>query len=47
VDYSGDASRIFLGGFGGARYFFRENLSGVARVGFGASYLTIGLDVKL
>jgi hypothetical protein len=47
VDYSGDASRIFLGGFGGARYFFRENLSGVARVGFGASYLTVGLDVKL
>jgi hypothetical protein len=47
VDYAGDASRIFLGGFGGARYFFKENLSGVARVGFGASYLTLGLDVKL
>jgi len=47
VDYTGDASRMFLGGFGGARYFFKENLSGVARVGFGASYLTLGVDFRL
>ncbi|MGH7506324.1 MAG: hypothetical protein ACRELX_11765 [Longimicrobiales bacterium] len=47
VTYGGDASRMFVGGFGGARYFFRENLSGVARVGFGASYLTLGVDFKL
>jgi hypothetical protein len=47
VTYSGDASRIFLGGFGGARYFFKETLSGVARLGFGASYLTVGLDFTM
>jgi hypothetical protein len=45
--YTGDASRIFLGGFGGARYFFRENLAGVARVGFGAAYLTVGVDFRM
>ncbi len=45
--FPGDASRIFLGGFGGARYFFKDNLSGVARLGFGASYLTVGVDYKL
>lgn len=45
--YSGDASRIFVGGFGGARYFFKESLAGVARLGFGASYLTLGVDFKL
>jgi outer membrane protein W len=47
VEYSGDASRVFAGGFGGARYYFRESMSGVARVGFGAAYLTVGVDFKL
>ena len=47
IEYTGDANRIFLGGFGGTRYHFKENLSGVARVGFGASYLTVGVDMKL
>jgi hypothetical protein len=45
--YGGDANRIFLGGFGGARYFFKQNLSGVARLGFGASYLTVGVDFSM
>jgi hypothetical protein len=45
--YSGDASRIFLGGFGGVRYLFNDNLAGVARLGFGASYFTVGVDLKL
>lgn len=44
---SADDSRLFVGGFGGARYFFKDNLSGVARLGFGASYLTLGVDFKL
>jgi hypothetical protein len=46
-DYAGSASRIFLGGFGGARYAFNPNLHGVARLGFGASYLTVGVDFKM
>ena len=47
ASYQGSASRMFLGGYGGVRYFFKPNLSGVARAGFGASYLTLGLDWKL
>jgi hypothetical protein len=47
VSYSGSASRIFVGGFGGARYHFTPNVAGVARAGFGASYLTFGVDLKL
>ena len=47
VTYSGDASRIFLGGFGGLRYLFKENLAGLARLGFGASYLTVGVDFRM
>jgi outer membrane protein W len=44
ASYSGDASRLFVGGFGGIRYFFKPRMAGVARVGFGAAYLTLGLD---
>jgi hypothetical protein len=47
ISYSGDASRVFLGGYGGARYFFKETLGGVARLGFGASYLTVGVDFRM
>ncbi len=47
VTYGGDASRVFLGGFGGLRYKFKETLAGLARVGFGASYLTLGVDFAL
>ncbi len=45
--YSGSSSRLFLGGFGGARYYFKPNLAGMARVGFGSSYLTVGLDFRM
>jgi outer membrane protein W len=44
VSFSGDSSRVFLGGFGGLRYHFKETVSGVARLGFGSSYLTLGVD---
>ena len=45
--YGGSGSRMFLGGFGGARYFFKPTIAGVARVGFGADYLTLGVDWKM
>lgn len=45
--YGGSGSRVFLGGFGGARYFFKPNIAGVARAGFGANYLTLGVDWKM
>ena len=47
VTFSGDSSRLFFGGFGGVRYFFKESVSAVARAGFGASTLTLGLDFGL
>ncbi len=47
VAYQGSANRMFVGGYGGVRYFFKPSLSGVARAGFGASYLTLGVDWKL
>lgn len=47
IAYNGSSSRLFLGAFGGLRYYFNNTLSGVARAGFGASYLTLGLDFKL
>jgi hypothetical protein len=47
VSYTGDSSRIFFGGFGGVRYSFQERLSGEARLGFGASHLTLGLSYRL
>lgn len=45
--FQGSASRMFLGGYGGVRYFFKPQLSGVARLGFGSSYLTLGLDYRM
>jgi hypothetical protein len=47
ITYGGDASRLFVGGYGGLRYFFKPAMAGVARVGFGSAYLTLGLDFKL
>ena len=44
VTFSGDSSRLFVGGFGGVRYHFGETVSGVARLGVGSSYLSLGLD---
>ncbi|MFN2317396.1 MAG: hypothetical protein ABR551_11885 [Gemmatimonadales bacterium] len=38
------ASRLFLGGQGGVRYFFKETTAFVARAGFGASYISVGID---
>lgn len=45
--FSGSGSRLFFGAHGGARYWFKENIAGLAQLGIGASYLTLGLDFKL
>lgn len=45
--FTGNGSRLFFGAHGGARYWFKENLAGLAQLGVGASYLTIGLDFSL
>lgn len=45
--FTGSGSRLFLGAHGGARYWFKENMAGLAQLGIGASYLTVGLDFGL
>ena len=47
VSYNGSTSRLFLGAFGGARWAFNNNVSGVVRLGFGSTTFTIGLDFKM
>lgn len=45
--YTGEASRLFVGLFGGVRYFFNESVAGVARLGLGAANLTLGVDFRM
>lgn len=45
--FTGSGSRLFIGAHGGARYWFKENLAGLAQLGVGESNLTIGLDFSL
>jgi hypothetical protein len=40
------ASGVFFAGHVGARYWFSDNLGGVAEVGFGASALKLGVALK-
>jgi len=45
--FTGSGSRVFFGAHGGARYWFKESMAGLAQLGIGASYLTIGMDFGL
>ena len=47
VTYTGSASRMFVSVFGGARYALSNSTSGVVRIGFGSTPLTLGLDFRL
>ena len=40
------ASGLFFAGHAGARYWFSDNLGGVAEVGFGAAALKLGVALK-
>ncbi len=40
------ASRIFLAGQAGIRYFFKPSMAGVARAGTGAGLLSVGVEFK-
>jgi hypothetical protein len=37
---------LVIGGFGGVRYYLKDNLALVARAGYGVGYLTAGVDFK-
>lgn len=44
---SPESSRPVLSIFVGARYYFNDNISGMAEVGYGINFLTIGIGIKL
>lgn len=46
-NYSESGSNLGLTLFGGARYGFTENIGAFAELGYGISYLTLGIGYKL
>lgn len=47
VTYDPDRPSIAYSGFLGARYYFSDKFSGFVELGYGISYLTLGLGIKL
>lgn len=49
--YSGEldasSSGVALAWFAGARYYFNPKIAGMAEIGFGISYLTLGVSFKI
>ena len=45
-DYTGSSSGIQWAWFIGGRYYFRENLAAMAELGYGVTYLNIGIALK-
>jgi hypothetical protein len=43
----GSASSIAFAWFAGARYYFNDKFAGMAEIGYGIAYLTIGVSLKL
>lgn len=43
---SGSSSGLLLAWFAGARYYFTDNIAGMAEIGYGISYLTLGVAFK-
>jgi hypothetical protein len=46
-DYSYSAGGLIYGGFVGARYYFKESFAVMAEAGYGLTYLTLGVSLKL
>jgi hypothetical protein len=46
-DYNYSSSGLALAWFAGARYYFSDNFAGMAEIGVGISYLTLGVSFKL
>jgi len=44
--FSADGSGIAYSLYGGARYYFSENLAVFGELGYGISYLTVGLALR-
>jgi hypothetical protein len=46
-DYSTSGSHPLFAWYAGARYYFNDKFAGMAEIGYGISYLTLGLAIKL
>ena len=46
-DISASGSGLIYGLYGGARYYFSEDIAFMAELGYGIAYLTIGISLKL
>ena len=46
-NYSGSSSGAQFSWFAGGRYYFTDNLAGLLEVGYGISYLTLGIALKM
>ncbi len=44
---SPDTGRVAFSGYVGGRYYFSDQFSGFAELGFGIAYLTLGLGIRL
>jgi hypothetical protein len=44
--YDATSSGVALAWFAGGRYYFTESFAGMAEIGFGISYLTLGVSFK-
>lgn len=45
--YKASASGLTTAGFVGGRYFFKDNFAVMAELGWGISYLTLGISLKM
>ena len=46
-DYSSNSSGIVYSWFVGAKYYFNDKLAAMAELGYGISYLNLGIGIKL
>jgi hypothetical protein len=45
--FSYSAGGLIYGGFIGARYYFRDSFGVMGEAGYGLTYLTLGISLKL
>jgi hypothetical protein len=46
-DYNASSSTVAFAWFAGARYYFNPKIAGMAEIGYGISYLTLGVSFKI
>ena len=46
-NYSGSTSGVQFSWFAGGRYYFSDNLAGLLEIGYGISYINLGIALKM